>query len=171
MVGGLIYRHAQFLRQFLQRAEGVRNEDSVLANSLPDEGRSSHRAAGAFDDDIIAILDPCSPGDIGMDLNQTNSVLLLSGEGPLSDPGEMDHARSPDHPHQRKFSMHFPGRQSAKLYDWGEGLWIDRISGESVCVFDRRVTSGDFRVSVEDRQCAVPDRRQFLIQLPRINLN
>src|SRR5262249_2944475 len=107
MVGGLIFRHAQFLRQFLQRAEGVRNEDGVLANSLPDKGRSSDRAAGAFDDDFIAVLDPSPLGDIGMDLNQTNPVHLFSGERPLSDPGEMHYTRSPNHPHQRIISMHF----------------------------------------------------------------
>src|SRR5262245_6605050 len=107
MVGWFVFRHAQFLRQFLQRAEGVGNEDSVLANSLPDESCSTHRAARAFDDDFIAVLDSRSPGNIGMELNQPDPVHLFAGECPLSDSGEMDNARASDHSHQWIFPMYF----------------------------------------------------------------
>lgn len=51
MIGRFVFRRAQFLRQFPQRAESVGNEDRIFANSLPYEGRDGRRIVGnlAFD--------------------------------------------------------------------------------------------------------------------------
>src|SRR5262245_54350519 len=89
VVGGLVIRGSQFLRQFLHGTEAIWNEDRIFANTLPDECRACHRATWAFNNDLVTVFDPSSLGDRGMDLNQTNPIHLFAGEGPLSDTGKM----------------------------------------------------------------------------------
>src|SRR5262249_525215 len=100
MIGRFVFRRPQFLRHFLHRSERVRNKDRGFTDSLPDESRACGRAARTFDDDRIAVFDPCRLGRRGMNLNQPHTIHLLTGIGPLGDSRKMDYARPPDYSHQ-----------------------------------------------------------------------
>src|SRR5262249_6477026 len=100
MIGRFVFRRAQFLRHLLHRSKAVRDEDRIFSDSLPDESRARRRATRAFDNDRVAVFDPCRLGRRGMNLNQAHAIHLLTGIGPLSDSGKMDYARSSDYPHQ-----------------------------------------------------------------------
>src|SRR5690606_23972618 len=102
---------------------------------------------------------------VRMNLYQADAVKLLTCLSPVSEAGEMHHAGASGHPHEWKLFMHRIVSRDTEPDRAGQSVWVERVDDELFPVGEGRIGTGDFRVGIENRECAMTGGCKLLVEL------
>src|SRR5262249_18489713 len=96
------WRVLKFIAHYLHGAKTVRNENSVLANPLPQHSGARDTASRAFHGDLVTVANIDACGGVGVDLHKAHTVHLFTHMRPLRHARKVNDAGAANNSHERK---------------------------------------------------------------------